>query len=120
MAAAVDSLAQISTANTARDGSGTLVDIVTGAGNGTLIQRIEVIATGITTAGMVRLFLFDGTNNRLYVEIAVTAITPSGTVAAFSASLTPQPALPLKSGWKLKAAPHNGETFNVMATVLNL
>jgi len=93
---------QVSTANTNRDGTGT-----------SRIDDIVVVATGTTTAGMVRLFLHDGTNARLWVELPVSAITPSGTVVAFNASLLNQ-ALILPSGWSLRASTNNAETFNVI------
>ena len=66
-------MAQISTANTARDGSGTIVDVLTAGSNGTRIDDITITASGTTTAGVVRLFLYDGTNTRLWKEILVTA-----------------------------------------------
>lgn len=104
---------QVSTANTNRDGTGTIATIFTAGASGSRIDDIVVIATGTTTAGMVRLFLHDGTNARLWVELPVTAATPSGTVQAFAASLLNQ-SLILPSGWSLRASTHNAETFNVI------
>ena len=46
--------AQVSTANTNRDGTGTLVDIVSGATNGTKMDCIDIQAAGTVTAGVVR------------------------------------------------------------------
>lgn len=108
-------LAQISAANTARDGSGTIVDVVTAGTDGTRIDEISIEATGTTTAGVVRLFLYDGTNTRLFREVLVTAITPSTSIKVFEALLTFLKGLHLPAGatWKLKAATHNAETFNV-------
>ncbi|BDI27980.1 hypothetical protein CCAX7_000310 [Capsulimonas corticalis] len=110
----VISSAQISTANTNRDGTGTLADIATGATNGTRIDRITVIATGTTSAGMVRLYIYDGTNNRLWKEVPITAIAPTAAISAF-ASVLPAQALILPNGYKLRASTHNAETFNVIA-----
>ncbi|NBX74718.1 MAG: hypothetical protein EBQ89_10555, partial [Alphaproteobacteria bacterium] len=56
--------AQISTANTNRDGTGTLGTVVTAGASGSRIEEIVIEATGTTTAGMIRLFLNDGTNTR--------------------------------------------------------
>lgn len=109
-------VAQISAANTNRDGTGTIVTVLTAGSQGTLIELIRVIATGTTTAGMVRLYIHDGANARLYDELAVTAITPSGTVAAFEIELVPSKPLVLPSGYSLRASTHNAETFNVFAT----
>ena len=103
---------QISTANTNRDGTGTVVTIFTAGSSGSRVDDIVITATVTTTAGMVRLFLNDGTNTRLWQEIPVTAITPSGTVQAFTFTLLNQ-ALILPNGWSLRAATNNAETFNV-------
>lgn len=104
--------AQLSAANTNRDGSGTLVDLFTAGTFGAILAKVELVATGTTTAGVIRLFLYDGTNNRLYDEVLVSAITPSASVEVWSTTLIL--ALTLKPGWKLKGATHNAETFNVV------
>ncbi len=106
-------LGQVSTANTARDGTGTLGTIFTAGSSGSRVDDILIVATGTTTAGMVRLFVHDGTNARLWAEVPVTAVTPSGTVAAFTSTLLNQ-ALILPNGWSLRASTHNAETFNVI------
>ena len=108
-------VAQVSTANTARDGTGTLATVFTAGTSGSRIDDLAVVATGTTTAGMVRLFLHDGTNARLWREVAVSAITPSATVSPFS-SLLGNLALVLQTGWSLRASTHNAETFNVLVT----
>ena len=107
--------AQVTTANTNRNGTGTIVSVMTGATNGTRIDDIYIVATGTTTAGVIRLFISDGTNIRLWQEILVTAITPSTTVAVWSASLI-NVGLILESGWSLQASTNNSETFNVLVT----
>jgi hypothetical protein len=89
--------------------------VLTAGSQGTRIDDITVIAQGTTTAGMVRLFINDGTNTRLFREIPVSAITASGTVAAFSSALTAL-ALVLPTGYSLQASTHNAESFNVIVT----
>lgn len=106
---------QLTAANTNRNGTGTLVSIITGATNGTRVDDIAIVAAGTTTAGVVRLFISDGTNIRLWQEILVAAVTPSTTVSVWSYTLLNQ-ALILKSGWSLQAATNNAETFNVLVT----
>jgi hypothetical protein len=106
---------QVSAANTNRDGTGTIVTVLTAGTSGTRIDDITVTAVSTTTAGMVRLFLHDGTNARLWKEIPVSAITPSGTVSAFTSTLTNQN-LVLQNGWSLRASTHNAEVFNVLVT----
>jgi len=106
---------QVSTANTNRDGTGTLVDIITGVAAGTRIAEVVVEATVTTTAGMVRLYLFDGTTNRLFDEVAIAAATVSASVKATRVSVTyPNLVLPSAS-WKLRASTHNAEAINVIA-----
>lgn len=108
-------IGQVSAANTNRDGTGTLVDIITGVAAGTRIDRVVVEAIVTTTAGMVRLYIDDGTNIRLYAEIPVFAVTVSASVAAFRAVLeTPNLNLPSTSHI-LKASTHNAEAINVFA-----
>jgi hypothetical protein len=110
--------ARISTANTNRDGTGTLGTVLTGGTNGSRVDRIVITATATTTAGMVRLFISDGTNIRLWKEIAVSAITPSGTVAAFTSTISSpdsNPLLVLPVNYVLKAGTNNAESFDVIA-----
>lgn len=107
--------AQISTANTNRNGTGTIVSVMTGATNGTRIDDIYIVATGTTTAGVVRLYVSDGSNIRLWQEILVSAVTPSTTVQVWSYTLLNQ-ALLLENGWSLQASTNNAETFNIIVT----
>lgn len=105
----------LSAANTNRDGSGTLETVITAASEGTRIERIIVQATAATTAGQVRLFLHDGTNARLFREVAIAAATPSATVQAVNAEVSAGPYFVLPSGWSIRATTHNAETFAVTA-----
>lgn len=106
-------LGQVSTANTNRDGTGTIATIFTAGSNGSRIDDIKIQATGTTTAGVVRLFLHDGTNARLFAEVLVSAVTPSTTVEAWSYTLLNQ-AIVIPNGWSLRASTNNAETFNVI------
>jgi hypothetical protein len=107
--------AQLTAANTARDGSGSTVTVAAGGTSGSRIDKVRVVAAGTTTAGMVRLFVYDGTNTRLVKEVPVSAVTPSSTVEVFSAERDFFGGLWLANGWSLKASTHNAETFNVIA-----
>lgn len=108
-------LGQATAANTNRDGTGTLANIITGVAAGTKIQEVVIQATGTTTAGMVRLYLFDGTNNRLFDEFVVSAITVGASTAAFRTSKSYDNLTLPSASWILKASTHNAETFNVVA-----
>ena len=113
-------IGQISTANAARDGTGTIGTIFSAGTSGSRIDAINLKATGTTTAGMVRLFLHDGTNARLLTEVPVIPITPTATVPAFEVQIATNTAdniLPLiiPTGYSLRASTHNADTFNIIA-----
>jgi len=108
-------VAVVSAANTARDGTGTLVTVFTAGASGSRIDDIRVTAAGTVTAGVVRLFVHDGTNARLWQEVMVTATTPSTTVQTFNTALLNQ-ALLLPTGYSLRASTNNAETFHIIVT----
>lgn len=106
----------ISTANTNRDGTGTgpATAIFSAGASGSKVEEIRVKARGTTTAGMVRLYLYDGsgTDGHLFEEVPVTAITPSATVETFEATVT-YDNLVIQSGWSITASTHAAESFGV-------
>lgn len=108
----------VTAANTNRDGSGTIATVITAGANGSKVDHIDITATGTTTAGVVRLYISDGTNIYLWKEVLVTAITPSASVAAFTYSIDcsqPQNSLVLTaSTYLLRASTHNTETFRIV------
>lgn len=108
-------IGQVSVANTARDGTGTVATIMTAGASGSRIDKIKIAAIATSTAGVVRLFLHDGTNFRLYDEILVTAATPSTTVAAWEQEFELGYPILLPNGYSLRASTHNAETFNLFA-----
>jgi hypothetical protein len=106
---------QVTTANTNRDGTGTIATVLTAGASGSRIDDIYMVATGTTTAGVIRLFVHDGTNARLLSETLVTAITPSTTVQVWSNTLLSQ-GIVLKTGYSLRASTQIAETFNIIVT----
>lgn len=120
----------IATANTNRDGTGTIGTLysavaASSGGQGAIVQSITCVATGTTTAGMVRLYRHNGSTYFLIREIAVSAITPSATVKAFTIP-TSEGAdvngrltlnLLLEPGDSIRASTHNAETFLVTADI---
>lgn len=110
---------QISTANSNRDGTGTIGTLITGVSAGTLIDKVWVKATGTTTAGMIRLYLShdSGTTKRLIREIPVAAVTPSATAAAWEGEFDfTYMSFKLRDGSaQLLVSTEKAETFNVTA-----
>lgn len=107
----------VSTANTNRDNSGvaggTVVTLYSAGSAGGRVEYVRVCAQGTTTAGMVRLFVYDGSTYFLWAEIPVTAAVPSGTVQCFTAEYVPTKPLVLPTGYSLRATTHNAESFTV-------
>lgn len=118
------------TANTNRDGTGTIAQIAVGRGAGTRIERVRVKAAGTTTAGMIRIYKkatgltraadgsiasYSAPTWRLIAEIAVSAITPGASTATFEGVWTPTDGHVLADGEQLGVSTHNAETFNAEA-----
>lgn len=105
----------ISTANTNRDGSGSITTLFTPGADGSIIDSIQVKAVGTTTAGMVRLFkkLNSGTW-QLIEEFIVAPIVPSAAIATFSNSrVYSEFVFVVPSGVTLGVSTHNAETFEI-------
>ena len=96
--------AEIAAANTARDGSGTLVTLVTAGTDGTRVERIKFSSAQASPAAnslmVCRVFVTDtaGANPRLIEEVLLSVITASNTVVGSAATITFVGGLILKSG----------------------
>lgn len=69
-------LSTLSAANTAVNGTGSLVTNFTSGASGSRIERITVKAQSATTSGVIRFFICTGATNMLLFEMPVW--TPSG------------------------------------------
>lgn len=116
---ALTGIANISTANSNLDGTGTLGTVITASGgaNGTLIKSVTIKALVTTTQGMIRLFIHDGTNSRLIKEVEVPANTKSSVQPSFR--YTWDCDIKLNPGWSLRASTEKAESFNVFAEGLD-
>lgn len=113
--------AQLTLANTARDGTGSnIVTVYTAPAGGARVFFAEFCAQVTTTAGVVRTWVHDGTNFRLYDEVLVRAITPSTSIKVWRARIDfPQPFV-LPSGFSIRCATNNAEAINVHLEVAEL
>lgn len=112
----------LSVANPNLNGSGTTVQIFATTGvSAARVDYIHVQAIGATTVGMVRIFVKKN-SGAIYLlsEIAVEAVTPSGSVKAWAADYYPSvptfngpSPLNLNIGDSLIASTQNGENFTV-------
>ena len=110
-------VAQVTTANATKDGTtGSVITVFTaGATLGSRIDDIYIAAIVTTTAGMIRLYISDGTTTRMYLEIPVAAVTVSATVAGWTTVLLNQ-AIILPAGYTLKATTEKSEAINIVVT----
>ena len=70
--------------------------------NGVKIEEVDFVGTGTTLAGVVQLYLYDGTTYHAHFSQLVTAITPSTTVIPFFQAVT-FTNLEIPAGWSLVA-----------------
>lgn len=91
---------------TASLGAANIIALTAASTNGLRIDSISVNAAasaigGATTAGLVGIWLWDGTNAYLIEEIQVTAVTPSATTPSFSATWVPDQPIVLPAAHRL-------------------
>lgn len=115
--------ATVSAANTNRDGTGTIVTVVTGVADGLKVVSVRIKATVTTTAGMIRFYYSpdNGATNYLIGEVVVTAITVAANVASFEADfLLPDGGIDLVgTNDLLRASTEKAEQFRLTPRVLS-
>lgn len=99
------------TANTAKDGTGTVVTVATAGINGARIDSIKVRALGTNVATVMRFFINNGganstpSNNILFHEVTIAATTLSEVAALADTFINfngvSQPQLALPAGYKV-------------------
>jgi hypothetical protein len=96
--------AQISaTADTSYTSPANTVTIFTAGASGSVVNEIDMTATGTTVAGVINVFRKNGANYYILDSFVVPVVTPSTTTAPYRASRT-YPNLVLKSGDTLVAS----------------
>lgn len=94
----------VATANTNRDGTGTIATIFTAGSSGSKVNEIRLKASGQTAAGIVVIYVHDGTNFRILTEITVTAITPNTTTVSYESTPIRFADLDLPTGYTIRAS----------------
>ena len=113
-------LAVLSAANTNWDGTGTTVDVVSGATTKKEVYWVSISATGTTTEGWIKFIMYDGTNARFMGAIKVDAMIPTATKRpwCYHGPIPFAPggviAMP-DAADRLRMATHIAETFHVRA-----
>jgi hypothetical protein len=104
----------VSTANTNRDGTGTIATVVTAASSGTKITSIAVIATGDPADSVVNIYLYDGSTYFFFDSFDLgNPAAASTTVDAYRTSKA-YADLTLPSGWSIRASITVALTSGVM------
>lgn len=97
--------ASVTTANTNRDGTGTIVDALTGVAAGTRIERVKIITTGNPADSIVTMFLHDGTAYRFFDEFDLgDPAAASATVPGFQTDRKYEDLVLPSASWKVAFA----------------
>ena len=97
----------ITTANTAKDGTGTVVTAYTAGSNGSLVGGVRFRAKGTNTASVARIFVNNGSdptnaaNNTLFDEVTLPATTLSEVAATAPVEWAPPQRFVLPSGYRI-------------------
>lgn len=111
-------IGSVSATNTNRDGTGTIVDIITGASTGTRINEVVIKATNDPADCTVTLFLNDGTTNWLFDEIDLgNPAAASATVASYRTNVFYDNLVLPSTSWKLRAAITAAPTAGVVNVI---
>lgn len=81
-------IALLTTADTSLTAPTTVGTVLTAGASGSRIDYIEVMGVATTVAGLINLFLYDGSTYTLWQQIPVQAITTATTTPSFVANLS--------------------------------
>lgn len=96
--------APVSTANTGRDGSGTIATIFTAGASGSKVEEIVVKADGDPADSIVVIYLHDGTNFAVYDEFDLGNPAAASTTQVGYREARQYENLILPAGWTIRAS----------------
>ena len=107
--------ATLTTADTSLTAPATVGTVLTAGASGTRIDYIDIQGVATTVAGLINLFVFDGTNYILWQQLPVQAVTSSTTAPAFALALSSNGnsnimPLTLPTGFSLRATSSVAQT----------
>lgn len=105
--------AKLTAANPNRDGTGTIVSGFAAGANGSRVEYAVVKASVSTTAGMVRVFVHDGTTADLLTEIPVNPVNVAANTPAFETITTFLNGMVLPPGYSLRFSTEKAEAITV-------
>lgn len=89
--------------------------LITGVAAGTKINEIVAKCAATSVAGLVRVFLFDGTNHRLFDEITIAAATGSNTVQQTRVSVQYTNLVLPSASWSIRVTTTISQAIHVTA-----
>lgn len=104
------------TADTSNTAPTNVTTLGSAGSNGTKIDQIDVVPVGTVVAGLVNVFLYDGSAYHLHEPVTVAAATVNTTTAPVKVSYY-YDNLVLPSGWSLRVT--NTVTGNVSLLTVN-
>lgn len=108
-------VASVSTTNTNRDGTGTIVTILTGASTGTRINEIVIKSTNDPADSVLTLFIHDGTTAWLFDEVDLgNPAAATATLPSYRSVLTYNNLILPSTSWSLRAAISAAPTAGVI------
>lgn len=119
-------IATISTLNTNRDGTGTIVSLFTPGASGSRVTSCRITATVTTSAQLVRLYrsVDSGTTWKLWQEVSIGAVTIATNTAGASASVSLLDAsgspIGLASTDRIGAAAETANSMNIVTEYADL
>ena len=107
--------ALLTTADTSLTAPTTVGTVLTAGASGTRIDYIDIQGVATSTAGIINLFIYDGTTYFLWAQVPVIAVTSSTTAVAFQATLSSNGnsnimPLALPTGYSLVATTSTAQT----------
>ncbi|MBS1780030.1 MAG: hypothetical protein JST70_11935 [Bacteroidetes bacterium] len=107
-------MALLTTANPNLNGTGSIVDIITGANDGTMIDSLTIKSLVSNNQGMIRLFIKDLSSvYYLFQEIMIPTTVPTSVVQSYAATV--ELGINLKAGYSLAASTQLSENFSLIA-----
>ena len=100
----------LTTANTAKDGTGTVLTVFTAGASGSRVEKLVFVPIGTNVQTVARVFVNNGSssgvaaNNTLIAEITIPASTLTETAAQLVTELVFADDLKLPAGYKLNVA----------------
>ena len=107
--------ALLTTADTSLTAPSTVGTVLAAGASGTRIDYIDIQGVATTIAGIINLFIYDGTTYFLWTQVPVQAITSSTTVPSFLVNLSSNGnanfmPLTIPTGYSLRATTTTAQT----------